>query len=311
MSKGIDPNTPSVPIIADFLLHLFNEGKATVTIKGYRSALASLMAATGIDISHDPDLVNLIRSFSVERPRSIRETPRWDLAVVLRFLMRPPFEPMNLCSLPNLTRKTAFLLTLASAKRNSEVWAFSANVAFGPNKSSATLSFLPDFIAKTQRVDRPETALNPVSIPALAPSMGPDLPDRTLCPVRALLFYCDRTKCSAPGRPKRLFISFKPGHSGDIVKSTISGWIKGLIRSAYSDVRDEDSPHLTFNCQARELRAMATSLAFHQHHSVKQVMDAASWRVDSTFASFYLRDLTSAHLRMGPVVAGQTVVSKP
>jgi len=32
-------------------------------------------------------------------------------------------------------------------------------------------------------------ALKPVIIPALAPSMGPDLTDRTLCPVRALQFY--------------------------------------------------------------------------------------------------------------------------
>ena len=70
-------------------------------------------------------------------------------------------------------------------------------------------------------------------------------------------------------------------------------------------------PHLTSqNVQARELRAMATSLAFHQHHSLKQVMEAASWRVDSTFASFYLRDLTPAHLReLGPLVAGQSVIS--
>jgi len=102
--------------------------------------------------------------------------------------MRPPFELMILSTLPNLTRKTAFLLTLASAKRNSEVWAFSADVAFGPNKSSASLKFLPVFIAKNQKIVRPDTALDPVFIPALAPSMGTDLPDRTLCPVRAWCF---------------------------------------------------------------------------------------------------------------------------
>jgi len=152
LSQGFDPNTPSVPIIAEFLLYPFNEGKAAITIKGYRSALSTLMASRGIDISHNPDLNNLIRSLSVERSRTLRETPRWDLAVVLRFLLRPPFEPMNLSTLPNLTRNTAFLLTLASAKRNSEVWAFSADVAFGPNKSSASLKFLPVFIAKTRRL---------------------------------------------------------------------------------------------------------------------------------------------------------------
>ena len=44
--------------------------------------------------------------------------------------MRPPFEPMNMASLADMTRKLAFLLTLASAKRNSEVWAFRAVVHF-------------------------------------------------------------------------------------------------------------------------------------------------------------------------------------
>ena len=38
---------------------------------------------------------------------------------------------MNLASLADMTRKLAFLLTLASARGNSKVWAFSADVRFG------------------------------------------------------------------------------------------------------------------------------------------------------------------------------------
>ena len=211
---------------------------------------------------------------------------------------------MNVCSLADLTRNTAFLLTLASVKCNSEVWDFSDNVVFGHDKQSATLRFLPGFIAKTQKPDRLDTALSPVIIPALAPSTGTDLPERALCPIRALRHYLSRTNISDPGRSKRLFVSIKPGRQKDIAKATISGWIKGIIRLAYSEAQNEDVPHLTSqNVQARELRAMATSLAFHQHHSLKQVMEAACWRVDSTFASFYLRDLTPAQLRdLGPLV---------
>jgi hypothetical protein len=53
--------------------------------------------------------------------------------------MKPPFEPMIQSSIADLTRKTAmFLVTLATAKRNSEVWAFSADVRFRHNKSNAT-----------------------------------------------------------------------------------------------------------------------------------------------------------------------------
>ena len=202
-------------MIAEFLLHLFRDKQlATITVKGYRSALSSLMASRGLDISHDPDLNALIRYFSIERPRTVsmvRETPGLVFALVLRFLMRHPFEPMNLCSLADLTRKTAFLLTLASAKRNSEVWAFSADVVFGLDKQSATLRFLPGFIAKTQKPDRPDTALSPVIIPALAPFTGPDLPERALCPIRALRYYLSRTNISDPNRSKRLFVSIKPG----------------------------------------------------------------------------------------------------
>ena len=77
--NGINPHTPTVAMIAEFLLHLFRDKQlATITINGYRSALSSLRASRGLDISHDPDLNALIRSFSIERPRTVRETPRWD-----------------------------------------------------------------------------------------------------------------------------------------------------------------------------------------------------------------------------------------
>ena len=70
-------------------------------------------------------------TFAIVRPVQHRVAPRWDLMIVLRRLMRPPFEPMNMASLADMTRKLAFLLTLSSAKRNSEVWAFSTDVCFG------------------------------------------------------------------------------------------------------------------------------------------------------------------------------------
>ena len=129
--------------------------------------------------------------------------------------MKPPFEPMNMASLADMTRKLAFLLTLASAKRNSEVWAYNA----------ATLSFLPNFLAKTMDPSRPETDYAPVTIPALGPSMGEDLPDRLLCPVRALRYYLKlKHKGQDPNnRFRRLLCAFKLGHIGDISKQTVSG----------------------------------------------------------------------------------------
>ena len=179
---------------------------------------------------------------------------------------------------------------------------------------AATLSFLPNFLAKTMDPSRPETDYAPVTIPALGPSMGEDLPDRLLCPVRALRYYLKlKHKGLDPNnRFRRLLCAFKLGHIGDISKQTVSGWIRQLIKQAYSAVQDEDIPHLTHtNFQARELRAFASSLAFHQNYSLKQVMEAASWRNNNTFVSFYLRDLSQMGdvTTAGPFVAGQKVIS--
>ena len=60
-----------------------------------------------------------------------REAPRWDLMVRHEASYEAFLEPMNMASLADMTRKLAFLLTLASARKNSEVWAFSADVCFG------------------------------------------------------------------------------------------------------------------------------------------------------------------------------------
>ena len=88
-------------------------------------------------------------------------------------LMKPPFEPMNMASLADMTRKLAFLLALDSAKRNSEVWAFSADVRFGQDYNTATLSFLPNFLAKTMDPSRPETDYAPsCHDPSIRPFYG-------------------------------------------------------------------------------------------------------------------------------------------
>ena len=146
--KQINPVKATVQQLADFLIFLFEEKKLAISsIQGYRSCISKVILARGIDISHDRDLNMLVKNFAIERPVQHRVAPRWDLVIVLRCLMRPPFEPMNMASLADMTRKLAFLLTLASAKRNSEVWAFSTDVRFGQDYNAATLSFLPSFFS--------------------------------------------------------------------------------------------------------------------------------------------------------------------
>ena len=83
--RKIDPLNPTVPDIADFLLHLFEiKNLSVTTIQGYRSAISSLVAASGLDITNNKELSMLIKNFFNEKPIIHREVPRWDLQVLLR-----------------------------------------------------------------------------------------------------------------------------------------------------------------------------------------------------------------------------------
>ena len=62
---------------------------------------------------------------------------------------------------------------------------------------------------------------------------------------------------------------------------------------------------------AHSVRAVAASAAFLRNWSVSKVLEAATWRLNPEFASFYLRDLSysldSCH-SLGPSVAVGSVL---
>ena len=118
--RKIDPIQATPQIVADFLTFLFSVKKCQVsTIKGYRSTISNtLKYKTGYDFGSHPVLSELIKS--VDRPLA----PKWDLAFVLSHMCKAPFEPLDKALLFHLSVKTVFLVTLATARRVSEVHAF-------------------------------------------------------------------------------------------------------------------------------------------------------------------------------------------
>ena len=61
------------------------------------------------------------------RPPRTQQAPAWDLHLVLDALCLPPFEPLTQAELKWVSTKTAFLLTVASAKRGGELHALSVS----------------------------------------------------------------------------------------------------------------------------------------------------------------------------------------
>ena len=116
--------------------------------------LNSIFSLKGFDLSHDQVLRNVIKACSSQVNRPIKpRTPSWNVDVVLNSLTRPPFEPLQRSSLRDLTKKTLFLVALATAKRVSELQALSFSVA--TQGQDLLLSYLPEFIAKTESESNP------------------------------------------------------------------------------------------------------------------------------------------------------------
>ena len=155
-------------------------------------------------------LNRLLASFYRDKPILNRGIPSWDLSLVLMSLTKAPFEPLKDASLTILTFKAVFLMALASGKRRGEVhaWRFSS-LRHKPHWKEVTISPSPAFLAKNQLASEGPDLIRPVAIPALKPFLSSDLSDdMTLCLIRALRYYLDRTLhrerarifCSSPLR---------------------------------------------------------------------------------------------------------------
>ena len=251
-------------------------------------------------LGEDRVLQDLLRSFAIERPRRPQAPPSWDLDVVLRHLMSSAFEPLEPVSLRALTKKSLFLVSLATAKRVSEIQALSKTVAASGN--DLVVSFLPHFIAKTERVDAPV----PRSFRVLSlREFEGDLEEGSLlCPVRALNIYLRRT--SSVVVRASLFVSPR-SPSRPISKNAVLYFLREVISEAGAVRQDVAAP-----LHAHSVRGVATSVSFLRNWPISKVLEAATWRSNSVFASFYFCDISYVFqgLRsLGPFVAAGSVVN--
>ena len=117
--------------LADFFLFLHEvKNLATVTIRGYRSAIARVYRLCQLpDPGANQELSALFSNFGLERRRVTRLFPKWSLDVVLDFLQTERFEPLESTCMRNLSLKTVFLLTLATAGLVSEIHALSLSLS--------------------------------------------------------------------------------------------------------------------------------------------------------------------------------------
>ena len=310
VSNQVDFRAPPLKSVADFLMYLFQDRNLQPsTIDGYRSAIADKLGNSPINISKDENLTRLLDSFHRDRPKGRRGVPSWNLSLVLHQLTKPPFEPIKEASLKHLTFKTVFLLALGSGKRRSEIHAWqNKNIRHQSDWSKVSLYPSPSFLSKNQLAKEGPDSVAPVVIPALAPTLDRSLKsDRSLCPVRALRYYLDRTSDLRQNK-ELVFVSFKKGFDKDISPATISSWIKQNVILCY-ELSDQEADTL-HQVKAHDVRAFAASKAFQSGISLEQILSACHWKSHNIFTQFYLKDVAWADselYHLGPVVAAQQI----
>lgn len=233
------------------------------------------------------------------RPVSKQLAPSWDLSAVLDPLPHPPFEPLDQIDFKVLSFKTALLLALASAKRVSDIHAFSVH----PN-------CLQYGMGDTQVVLWPNLAFENHTLVCLPLDMSAFYPPpfssseqeqlHALCPVHALHIYVDRTQGFC--KTNQLFVSWAKPHTGKpIIKQWLSHWIVAAISMAYSS----KGLHAPADLRAHSTRGMATSWALFSAVSIQGICSAAS--SPHTFARFYALDVTAPPLVHSVLSVGSSI----
>ena len=96
--RGIAPVNATVPVVVDFLIHLrHDKGLSVSAVKGYSSALNSVLALKGRDLASSREISMLFRSFSRSVDPVELRPAAWDVALVLQSLTGAPYEPLRTC----------------------------------------------------------------------------------------------------------------------------------------------------------------------------------------------------------------------
>ena len=276
-----DPSSAPLGTVADFLISRFDKGYAVVTLRSYRSAIASCHRGfrDGSSVTDSKFLTRLLQSFFLKRPLKKTLIPAWSLPAVLKVLASAPFEPLHKASLRLLTLKTAFLVAIASGHRVSSLQALCVDPGHLRWEASG-VRLIPriGFLAKNQSL---KSGSVEIFLPAIS-TLSSVEEDKVWCPVRALKWYVDRTKSIRAS--SSLFVATIAPHKG-VATSTLSRWLVECIEMAGTEAI------LSVRVRAHDTRSVSSSWALFNGASLKEIQQAAFWSNSNSFTSCYLKDV--------------------
>ena len=264
--RDIDPLSPPIVQVADFLTDMFENGKEYSTINVARPALSAIgIKHEGTLIGSHPIICRLLKGIFNKKPPRVKYKSVWDKDIVLKYMQAMP-RTQEL-SLKELSIKLTMLIALTKAVRPQTIHLLSVkNIIKNKTEFIVELSGL-------QKHDRPGLHTNLVKIKAFPH-------DKALCPYLILEEYLARTK-SIRGYQEQLLISYIKPHK-QVSRDTIKRWLHTMMKCAGIDI-EMYGPYST--------RSASVSKAARINMPINQIMLTAGWTIESTFQKFYHKEI--------------------
>ena len=273
------PEVISLDFCVSFLRSLHEDGLASSTITSLKSGISvPIRYAFNVDLSEEV-FQKTVKACARLRPKQPKRPPSWSLAKVLE---KAASISLDCKDLTLQLRKTAFLLSLASGGRISEITALMRGEEYIQFLPSGEAKLAPDraFLAKNES---PSARWEPWRIPPL-----PDFP--LLCPVRALQHYLHLTKSLKEGQLFR----------GETCGSKLSAKQLGNKIIAFICSAEPDK-----QARVHELRGIGASLNFYEYMCFEDLKGYTGWKSPRVFFKHYLKAIESLSV---PVVAAGKVI---
>ncbi len=166
----------------------------------------------------------------------------------------------------------------------------------------------PQFLPKTKK--GLEGVVQGIPIISLQDRVDSLEPNYTLCPVRCLRYYLDRTSNVTIHKGRnRLLLPFKPEILTELSASGLNNLFCKAIQTAYNCIPEESSRIHKVNIH--QARLLSHSLKAMCGVSLENILRSGHWTTPSTFTTFYLRSLRVIKgdlYTLGPLsVAGEQV----
>lgn len=254
-----DPLKPRTQTALNYLSDLFDKGASYTTIVAAKCAISSFISFDkDKTFGNLPIVIKLLKGIYESRPSLPYKSrvAKWDPMLVINKIK--DWFPHEDIQLKLLTLKLCILLAFTSGQRVQTLSSLRVE-DIQLNQESCFI-----FIQSLLKTSKKGVQQRPIELVKFS--------QQNLCTIDVLKTYLYRTESLRKGT--KLFISYQRPHK-DVSTETLSRWIKQVLES----VGIKSTAHST--------RSLSTSLAADHGLPIQEILNAAGWQSDATFAKFY------------------------